>query len=317
MQKNSDLNMVDIILPTYNGEKYLDEQLRSIIRQTFQDFHLIIRDDGSSDRTVQIVEKYRNRFPDKITVLYDEAGNLGISNNVMTALKYSKAPYIMLSDQDDVWRPWKVEALLHEIQEKERKYSDKPILIASDSVVVDDTLCMIAPSFMAYSGLDIMRLRFSNLLQKNIIQGSSCIFNRKLLLKALKGYPITGMYHDAWLGLVGSAFGRVFFCNKKLMLYRQHSRNAVGAQPKKGMLLKWLLFGEGEKEVFFKYYLYVNRSTCKKFLACYRKTLSIEKIRILEYYIDNPNDIGKFMRVGLFRDYSFMEIWLRYLIGTI
>ena len=110
--------MIDIVLATYNGEKYVGEQIESIINQTYKDWKLIIRDDGSKDKTAEVIEKYAAK-DNRITIIKDGIGNLGFNGNFTKLLETSSQDYVMICDQDDVWIPEKIEIMFNEIS----KYS--------------------------------------------------------------------------------------------------------------------------------------------------------------------------------------------------
>jgi glycosyltransferase involved in cell wall biosynthesis len=110
---------VQILLATYNGARFLREQLDSLFNQTFQDFTVLIRDDGSTDNTVQIIEEYNQKFPNKITLLEDSFKNVGATQNFGILLENATADYIFFCDQDDIWVKHKIEKSLQKIQSLE------------------------------------------------------------------------------------------------------------------------------------------------------------------------------------------------------
>ena len=112
---------IDILLATYNGETFLDEQLDSIAAQAHGDWRLIARDDGSSDRTPEILEAFRMRHPGKVVVLEDGDGNLGLVQNFSRLMAHSDAPYAAFCDQDDVWMPEKLALSLAKMRELEQE----------------------------------------------------------------------------------------------------------------------------------------------------------------------------------------------------
>lgn len=314
MKKNQNFNSnIDIILPTYNGERYLRPQLKSILNQTNKNVRILIRDDGSSDQTVKIIKNFIRNYPDKICLIEDDLGNLKAANNILTILKKATAPYIMLADQDDVWKKNKIEILLKKIQTYEKNRQAIPILVASDSYVVDKDLKLIAPSFMEFQKLNNKRLSFANLLQKNVIQGASCIFNRALAKKAILGYPLDHIWHDHWLALVCAGHGNVYFCKQKLTYYRQHEDNQIGARlAKLPNNTNSYLNDQATKQL---YYLYINKELCKKVKKVYEKSLDKKENKILLHFIENPNSLKTFFQLKLFSEYGFKDILYRIFIG--
>ena len=128
--------MIDILLSTYNGEKFLEAQLDSILKQSYQDYNILIRDDGSSDNTISILNSYKENYPQKIFLIDNENKNLGSTGSFLTLLNHSRADLIFFCDQDDVWHSKKISLMLNfynlNISDKE-----KPILIHSSAEVVD------------------------------------------------------------------------------------------------------------------------------------------------------------------------------------
>ena len=129
---------VEILMATYNGEKYLSEQIGSIISQSYENWRLLIRDDNSKDNTVSIIEKYEKE-DNRIRLLRDRKGNLGFIKNFEELLKSSHKEFIMFSDQDDYWEKDKIKNYI-EILKKNENLIQKPLLIHSNSFVCDKNL---------------------------------------------------------------------------------------------------------------------------------------------------------------------------------
>ncbi len=220
---------VDILLATYQGENYLEEQLESILTQTHPYLHLWIRDDGSSDQTQAILKKWLKTYPQKISLLSTHH-HLGIKGNFSELMKHSQAPYIMFADQDDQWLPHKVEASLDQLKALERQYgSHLPLLVHTDLKVVNCHLEEMASSFWHYAGLNPEHSSSLNrLLAQNVLTGCTMFMNRSLIDLA---YPIPeeALMHDWWVALVACSFGHIQFLNQATLLYRQHNRNDTGA----------------------------------------------------------------------------------------
>ena len=221
--------LVDILMSVYNGEKFLAEQLESLLGQTHKNWRLVVRDDNSTDSSVRVLSEYRNRYPEKIVFVSDQRGQLGACQGFAQVVQHSSADYMMFCDQDDVWLPTKVELSLAEILRLERLNPGMPIVVYTDLVVVDEELKVLAESFWRYQHIDPQENSLSSLILDNVATGCTMILNRPLKELALP-VPSEAIIHDWWFSLVCSVYGKVSFVNDKTVLYRQHGKNEVGAQ---------------------------------------------------------------------------------------
>ena len=136
--------MIDILMATYNGGKYISEQINSILNQTYKEWTLYIRDDGSKDNTVDIIDDYCKKYPGKIIRIKDDKLGLGAKLNFSELMKYSKSNYCMFADQDDVWLNTKIEDTMNKMIEAENIHGkETPILVHTDLKVVDGNLNII------------------------------------------------------------------------------------------------------------------------------------------------------------------------------
>ena len=229
---------IAILLSTYNGENYLAEQLDSLLKQTYSDFIIIIRDDGSTDGTENIISHYVDQNQGKIHKLSEIRSNIGPRSSYSLLIKYVMKEkvtlgisrlYMMLCDQDDIWAKEKLEIQMSEMLCTEQKFPDSPVLIHSDLKVVDESKSVIAESFIEYQGLEIKRNTFTNVVISNLVTGCTSLFNEELARIALP-IPNSAIMHDWWLALTASAFGKVVFINIPLVEYRQHENNTIGAK---------------------------------------------------------------------------------------
>ena len=221
---------IDILMGTYNGEKYLRAQIDSIFDQSFRDFKLLIKDDNSQDCTSEILKEYKKNLPKKVDIIFNHSSPYGSKLNYSSLINLSQAPYIMLADQDDVWLPTKVEKSIKAIQELEVRYpNDIPLLVHTDLQVVDESLNSIAPSFWTYSRLSHRNTSLNRLLVQNVITGCTVIFNRALADIA-SPIPDEALMHDHWLALTTSALGYIGVIEEATVLYRQHGTNVLGAK---------------------------------------------------------------------------------------
>jgi hypothetical protein len=221
---------VAILLATYNGERYLDELMRSLLSQTYQDFVVIVRDDHSSDRTPAILDHWSAAQPNKISVVSDDRGNLRSLGNFARLMELCDAPYFAFCDQDDVWLPNKIELAITKIRQLENQFGKTtPILVHSDLKVVDGDLREIAPSFFSYSHINLGNAeRLDHMIINNVVQGCASMGNRALL-KLGRPIPDGVLYHDWWVALVATSCGVLRTIAEPTILWRQHGRNQVGA----------------------------------------------------------------------------------------
>lgn len=236
-QKNEALILV--LLPTYNGEAYLTEQIESILSQTYQHWLLVCRDDDSSDESDAILLKYTQRFPAQVIRIQDHQGNLGASASFSTLMEWALLNYadttgdndvlVALADQDDIWHPERLDSCLQRMKCEQAGSADLPLLVHSNLRVVHSNGKESASSFMTYQGLDPRRVSLGAQLVSNTVTGCTCLMNMALLRQALP-VPKEAVMHDWWLSLVAAAFGRLCYIDRSLVDYRQHGRNTIGAK---------------------------------------------------------------------------------------
>lgn len=220
---------IEVVLPTYNGAPYLKDQIRSIWNQSIRPTRLLVRDDNSTDTTLDILSSLQEHYGDWLYLLHSDR-RLGAMESINQLLLASSAPYISLSDQDDFWMPDKLKNAMHAILELESKYgSDYPLLVYSDLYLTDSSLNPLNTTFSLHQNLNLSKSDFSSLVYTNVVTGCTVLFNRALLFKAIP-VPREALMHDWWLALVASYFGRVSLLSCSDILYRQHSLNQVGAR---------------------------------------------------------------------------------------
>lgn len=222
---------ITILLSSYNGEKYLKEQLDSLFAQTYKNFQIIVRDDGSTDKTKYILNEYEKNYPNKVQIIEDSIGNLGSSKSFMKLLEYSSdCEYVMFCDQDDVWLPEKIEMSINKIKELEVESNKNiPLLVFTDLTVVDEKLNIINKSYWNYQKLiPSITNDWKKLLSQNVITGCTIIMNKKAKEVCLP-FTLEMMIHDQWIGVNVSKYGKIGYLNEQTILYRQHGNNVEGA----------------------------------------------------------------------------------------
>ena len=305
--------MIDILMAVCNGEKFIKEQIDSIINQSYTDWKLIIHDDGSTDKTIKIIKMYIKKCPEKIFLVEDDIKTGGAKNNFYHLMKLSSADYIMFADQDDIWEEDKVELAYEEICKRENKFGkNTPILCHSDLIVVDSVLNVINDSFFDMQKLEGCKNSFSDLLIQNNITGCTMIINRSLLNKC-KCMPEEAIMHDWWLGLIAAAFGKIGLISYKKIKYRQHGNNTEGAKnlknplyclkkmfDKKG-IIESLNIAYSQADAFYREYMdelsEQNADIIRAYLSM-KNSKKIDKLRIIKKY--------RFMKSGFVRKISYL-----------
>lgn len=226
--------LVDIILATYNGAAHLGEQLASLRAQTYQNWRLIVRDDGSDDETQDILTAFA-RCDTRVVVLPGGVGGSGPVAAFGAAMAQSDAPYFMFCDQDDVWMPEKTARLLSALRALEGQGADRPCLVHCDLQVVDENLREIAPSFWQRLKLNPEQVTASSLLLRNVVTGCA-MMGSAALREAMAPIPEKAMMHDWWAGLIAAHFGVMATVDEPLMMYRRHERNVTGYEGPVGFI---------------------------------------------------------------------------------
>ncbi len=278
--------MIDILMATYNGERYLAQQIESILGQSFTEWRLIIRDDCSCDNTLSILKKYQLKYPSKITIIPSQHPSGSAMNNFFKLLEHTNSEYVMFSDQDDVWNNDKIEITLTKMKEMEQQYGkNTPLLVHTDLCVVDDNLNVINPSLFAMQDMDYKRDKLNNLLATNIVTGCTMMMNIALI-KLLSEKPRVAVMHDMWIALVAAAFGKIGFVNETTVLYRQHGKNANGA---KNVNSFYYMKNKLIHLNCVRDFLILQYKQAKEFLRIYHKLLSQEQFSLLLTYSEFAN----------------------------
>ncbi len=306
---------VVILLATYNGGRYVKEQVESIQNQDFKDWTLIVRDDGSTDETVSNITALAV-CDKRIIILDDQLGNLGVIRNfnklIEAALKY-KADYVFFADQDDIWQPDKVSKQLAFMKELENKNSNTPILIHTDLEVVNSKLDRIHSSFMTYQGIQHEDMNpMEVLMVQNFVTGCTVMVNRQLLDFA---YPIpkTALMHDWWLALCAATVGQLLYMPEALTLYRQHEQNTVGAKSFLAMFLRMNWWRAWQEGTWLLYKVIRQSESLIDRLRKFNYQPSLEPLAILESFVQLTY-VSLWQRLNLVRDAS---IHRQTFIGTL
>jgi len=244
-------NKIAILLATYNGERFIEQQLESIVRQSYLNWELFISDDGSTDDTLSILKKYAEDDK-RIHIVNEDITRQGACQNFGNLLKFAlleEWDFIMFADQDDFWKADKIQLTLDAMIE-EKNFDKIPKLIYSDFDYADDQLRPL----LSETDNNISKwkeLNLPRLLAQNNIYGCTMMINRSLA-EDVSPIPSCAENHDYWISMVAALRGNIVHIKKRTMLYRQHSNNFSGH--------------------------YTNNSLKKRFQRYYKKNDRMEKI---------------------------------------
>lgn len=295
-----------ILMSTYNGEKYLREQLDSIFAQTKVKVHLLVRDDGSSDSTIKIIKEYKEKYPGHIDLMVGE--NIGWRKSFFLLAdeaqsRYPSYEYFAFADQDDVWLPEKLTRALDMI----RGLPESPQLYCSNVTRYKD-------------GVTLGNLRNSAVtpsckgcLIRNYATGCTMVFNRRMLDLVCQEFPQVTIAHDHWFYMVACLCGSVIIDNASFILYRIHEGNQIGF--KSGFIEIWKrrlkslhdLLNSHKRESYAKELLRIHKDSMNNDsknsvakLACYRDSIK-NRLAFLcdnEYtYNNRSNDFWLKLRI--------------------
>ena len=225
---------VNILMSTYNGQQFLAEQIRSIQEQSYTDWTLFIRDDGSSDNTKEILKDFERQDSRIHLIDSDKSDNLGVIKSFHKLVNHDRADYYFFSDQDDVWLPNKLELSLKEAQ---NYLADLPLMVYMDLKVVNQDLEIMTES-MVKSQSHHANTELVQELTENTVTGGVAMINHALA----EMWQVTDdiLMHDWYLALLASAFGNLVFIDQPGELYRQHSDNVLGARTLSKRFKKWI-----------------------------------------------------------------------------
>lgn len=218
---------IAILLATYNGERYLREQIDSLLTQTCQQWDLYVHDDGSKDNTVKILKEYEQEY-DNIHIL-DAPSTGNAKDNFFLLLDAVEADYYFFCDQDDVWFADKIEKELTALRAQEAKKPDVPVVVYTDLKVADEQMRVIHESMWRFSAIHPEFLTTFDTYAYAVATGCTMCFNHKAKEVSRRGRE-TAIMHDCWVLLATVAHGGIGIpMHEATLFYRQHTGNCVGA----------------------------------------------------------------------------------------
>lgn len=230
-----------VLMSTYNGEKYIDEQMQSLLEQEDVALHILIRDDGSKDDTVEKLRHWENQYPNQITTM--PSPNIGVVRSFFDLIEQcpDQYDYYAFCDQDDVWLPTKLISAIYKLNghsEWSGESADqRPLMYCSTTQMTDESL---NPTKI-WPAMPEKRLSPYNALIENVCVGCTMLVNREAMLLVKQQMPKhvdKVIMHDWWVYLSVSCFGDIVFDEKSYILYRQHGNNAMGGAG--GTIRKWV-----------------------------------------------------------------------------
>lgn len=267
-----------VLLSAYNGEKYIEQQIISILEQKEVELWLIIRDDGSKDNTIEEIERI-SLHHNNITLIKGE--NVGFiksfSQLILEANKHKDYDYFAFADQDDIWHPNKLKVAITKLEEFD---DSTPNMFASNCNLVDSN-GLFLKTLRNYS----LNYKIGNVLYGACLQGCSMVFNKKAV-ELYASHPTENTYHDVWMLFICVYFGCFIYHSEPLFDYRIHNNNAIGiSKPQKKGLVKRICSSlHGNRDIN-------NLNAAKEFKLKFQENLSSKENDALLAYINYPNSL--------------------------
>lgn len=285
------MKLVSVIVCTYNGSKYIEAQLNSIVQQTYQNQEIIVVDDKSTDNTLQLVEQIAKQHQN-IKIVANTT-NVGYIKNFDRGIALAKGNLISLSDQDDVWEPTKTETLVNSLGDNQ--------LVYCDSNFVDENLQSKNESFSSVKNM----LSTSNPLEfaiDNCVSGHAMLF-KKEVFEFASPFPAL-IPHDWWLAYCATLQGSINYIDKKLVDYRHHDNNVIVAnKTKKNKAEKNKL----RRQRIFQFYekcpdsLLKEKAVLKKLNHSYKSFSIINNLKRVAVFQQNKNSFLKILKKSTFK----------------
>ena len=270
------MKSVTVMISTYNGEKYLREQIDSVLNQKGVDLHVLVRDDGSKDSTLELLREYSEK--DSRLEFY-QGKNLGPAHSFLELMyKASGTDYYALCDQDDVWDEDKLIIAVNMIQKLD---NNAPALYYSNLRLVDSNLKCLRNAFLSSQE---QKNKYAALLE-NKATGCTSLYNNAASELFKVKIPDYCSMHDTWLYIVCKIMGNTIYDHEPHMSYRQHGNNVVGATVKKDK--KW--YSEHFKRLFNRKYQprYNNARSLEECLASRMTQTDLKKLQVITHYKDS------------------------------
>lgn len=298
------MKQICIIMAVYNGERYLADQINSLLENSYPNFILHIFDDHSKDNSKTIIDEYANKYPNKIFAHY-HTENHGVIRTFLEGAKIMEADYYMFCDQDDIWMPDKIRRSLAAMELLESSSNNLPYAIFSDAKIVNQNLQELAPSFQRQSGYHTNALDPAHILIENKLIGCTILFNHALW-QMLTVFPTAIRMHDWWIALIGSFFGKIVYLDEPLLLYRQHEQNVIGSNSYLTYIHNRITHLQGQRKA-----LYDTCLQAAAFEKVYHDRLSPEQKKLLNIFSSLPKANWLAKRYRIIRYHFFKSGLIR------
>ncbi|MDD5065172.1 MAG: glycosyltransferase family 2 protein [Phycisphaerae bacterium] len=214
---------VTVLMATYNGAHYIEEQLESILHQTYSPITLIISDDASEDKTLEIIQRYGQK-DERISISHNEVRR-GYVKNFENLLSENSGKYFAFADQDDIWELDKIAILMSAMLVEEQKLPKTAVLVHSDSRMINSNGKIILPSYAAFRGYKFKDQKdVATMISRCGVMGNTILFNDELKKRVLPFHPDV-VHHDYWIAVINELFGTRVTLSQQLVSYRIHSKN--------------------------------------------------------------------------------------------
>lgn len=274
---------VAVLISSYNGEKYLKEQLDSILRQTYRNIEIVIRDDGSKDATIEIIKAYQKEHDN---IILQEGENLGFLKSFFKLLEFENADYFAFCDQDDVWLENKIELAVQALNQAD---DSKPNMVFGNSDYYDEAMNLI------WKGENHKTFSFKNSLYECVAQGMTMTINNEARKMILANIPEKCLFHDWWTYMICSGMGTVLYNDETIVKYRRLPKNATAEGQGIFKIFVWriknLLTGDGMKNIRAQQLEYKSRFYDK---------MSNENKEILDIFVQEKYNFLKAMRKAFY-----------------
>lgn len=291
---------ISVALATYNGSKYIEEQLLSLVNQSITPKEIIVVDDFSTDGTLEIVQKIKKKY--SFITVYKNSQNLGPIQTFKNAIAYCSCDYVALCDQDDIWYGNKLELSLKAID----KSDSCPSIVFSDLEMINTDGSLLQTSFWQYQAMLYKNFNFKQLLVSNFVTGCTILMNKKMK-DEIKLMPDNVLMHDHWIALIAFGFGNFNIINNVTVKYREHSNsvtNKLNVSFSFRLYMFIYVFFDFKRKYLSNYILQVEL-----FFNLYKSRLGENEIRFINNILKlrNSNSIIRKINVFFFKKISFNE----------